>query len=167
MNDLEFYFTEFWDMGKACGDDVTASNNPAPATTAGIYIIHNKKENTTYVGYAENAKHRWATRYEVFHCLGIATDYGKNILCAFCVPEFNGVKLTAKNNLLWSEHILIRAVVKGLLGVTTNTNSTSSKQPFIEPHRTRVRVYLDGDVKKKWGRLDNPREVIIPAYSAY
>jgi hypothetical protein len=124
MATVEFNFNLWWTMGKACGTSTKASYNPAPNKGPGIYIIHNSNvENTTYVGYADNCYHRWNGRTEVFHTLGIPKAYAKNVLCAFCLPSVDQGKsmwLEGMNN---CEHLLIRAVVNGLLGVTTNTNS--------------------------------------------
>ncbi|NWA25800.1 hypothetical protein HX870_06880 [Pseudomonas gingeri] len=157
----EFRFETYhsWDMGLACGDDATPSVNPAPATTACIYIIHNTGENSTYVGYADNAFDRWKTRAEVFHIMGIPKAYAKNILCAYCLPTVDSGKsmfLAGQNN---CEHLLIRAVVNGLLGVTTSTNTQLGKTPFINPIATMVRVYLP---TQKWGKLVGSRQIALP-----
>jgi len=142
--------------GKACGTANKQSVNPAPKTNAGIYIIHNSNENSTYVGYADDAQNRWKARTEVFHTLGIPRNYAKRILCAFCVPSvLNGPQMfLAGQNAC--EHLLIRAVVNGLLGVTTNTNSQLANAPFTNNIATQVRVYLPSD---PWGRLDGRQQV--------
>lgn len=169
MGVLSFDFTEIWDMGEACGDDVTASDNPAPKTKAGIYIIHNANENTTYVGYADNAKNRWGSRYEALHCFGIPNGYGKKILCAFCIPTFDGPAMQFCGN-LGCEHILIRAVVKGLLGVTTCTNTKLANTAFAPGTLfgdIEVRVYFPVGHHAKWGSLENAKNVKILKNTAY
>ena len=157
---VEFYFkqNQSWDMGPACGDVTTSSVNPAPVTTACIYIIHNKTENTTYVGYADNANHRWNGRTEVFHTFGIPKSYGKKILCAYCRPSVDSGKsmfLEGQNN---CEHLLVRAVVNGLLGVTTNTNTQLSGAFFSNKIATELRVYLPSD---PWGCLAGRQRVYL------
>lgn len=120
-----------WNMELAC-DDI--SYNPAPNTTSGIYIIHNENSNNTYIGYADNANHRWEHRVETFFCLGIEKAYAKKVHCAFCYPSIRyedgtGSKipkayLQGKDK---AEHLLIRAVEKGLLGNTICVNSQLTK----------------------------------------
>jgi hypothetical protein len=170
MGILEFNFSNVWDMEAACGDDVNDSNNPAPSTQAGIYIIHNENENTTYVGYADDAKKRWGTRYEALHCLGIPGAYAKKILCGFCRPTFSGaIPMNYKGN-LGCEHALIRAVVNGLLGVTQNTNTQMSNTPY-KPGPIHgdvlIRVYFPVPYFSKWGKLENAKEIRIPKNAAY
>ena len=161
MATVEFNFNLWWTMGKACGTNVKASYNPAPNKGPGIYIIHNSNvENTTYVGYADNCYHRWNARTEVLHTLGIPKAYAKNVLCAFCCPSVDQGKsmwLEGMNN---CEHLLIRAVVKGLLGVTTNTNSQLATTTFNNKTATLVRVYLPSD---PWGWLQGRRQVAVGA----
>lgn len=155
--EFEFKTKNAWTMGPACGDAKTPSINPAPATTSGIYIIHNDNENTTYVGYADNAVDRWQTRTEVFHCFGIPASYGSNILCAWCVPTMKTGSIFLKG-LHAAEHLLIRAVCKGLLGPTTNTNTQLSNIWFTNSSVTKIRVYLPKD---PWGTLLGAREVSV------
>ncbi|MBD2838758.1 hypothetical protein ID144_17075 [Pseudomonas sp. JM0905a] len=159
MATLEFHFKSqnSWNMGPACGSDLVPSTNPAPATTAGIYIIHNSTENSTYVGYADNCYNRWQSRYEVFHAMGIKKSYGKGILCAYCLPtmDVGSMFLEGYNN---CEHALIRAVVNGLLGVTQNTNTQLANTPFINKSITMLRVLLPTD---PWGKLLGARQVAL------
>src|SRR3569623_1749386 len=148
---FEFKKINSWHMGPACGTDTTPSENPAPRTNACIYLIHNSGENSTYVGYADDAQHRWSTRYEVFHAFGIPKGYAKNILCAWCMPTVShGLQmfLEGRNN---CEHLLIRAVVNGLLGRTTNTNTQLATSHFANHIATRVEVSLPSD---PWGKLE-------------
>ncbi|GFM81550.1 hypothetical protein PSCICO_50550 [Pseudomonas cichorii] len=157
MATVEFYFQtqNAWNMGPACGTTITNSSNPAPATTACIYIIHNTHENSTYVGYADNAFDRWKSRTEVFHIMGIPNAYAKNILCAYCLPTVSGghsMYLKGANN---CEHLLVRAVANGLLGKTTNTNSQLATLPFSNSTATKVQVYLPSD---PWGKLEGRKQ---------
>ena len=135
-----------WTMGPACGNP---SNNPAPTTNPVIYIIHNSSvDNTTYVGYADDAEHRWRTRTEVFHCFGINQALGQQMLCACCVPVSNAhIFLKGMHG---CEHLLIRAVFGALLGVTDVTNTQLVNTPFNNANVTSVRVRLPTD---PWGHL--------------
>lgn len=160
---IEFSFQQLntWNMGPACGTDTKDSENPAPQTGACIYIIHNENENSTYVGYADNAKDRWSTRYEVFHCFGIPKAYAKKVHCAWCYPTLDGhtnVLLTSLTGQNSCEHLLMRAVVKGLLGPTTCTNTQQSKTAFYSPHVSGVRVYFPVQHNAKWGKLENAKQ---------
>lgn len=151
---VEFYFKpqNEWTMGPACGNP---SKNPAPATTGCIYIIHNSTENTTYIGYADDALHRWNTRTEVLHIMGIPQVYGQKILCAWCCPTYTGnvpILLQGQNA---AEHLLIRGVANGLLGKTTNTNTQLAVTPFKNSKFDHMRVYLPSD---PWGCLKGRRE---------
>ncbi|MEQ1764607.1 MAG: hypothetical protein ABL984_15870 [Pyrinomonadaceae bacterium] len=163
MDDIVFNFeaANSWTMEEACKK---VSNNPAPQSHPVLYLIHNQNENTTYAGYAQDARHRWLTRVEVFHCFGMKQDYGKNVLCSMCIPvlsnnaNHDGPMHTALNS---PEHLLIRAVVKGLLGVTTNTNTDLSEAPYINPYSyNRVIVYLP--TKPKWGHLESDKMTVLP-----
>lgn len=157
MATIDFWFKpqNSWNMGPACGSVIVASVNPAPTTTACIYIIHNTTANSTYVGYADDALDRWKTRTETFHVMGIPQTYAQNILCAQCLPTSNGASMFLKGQNA-CEHLLIRAVVNGLLGVTTSTNSQLRTTPFINAVATQVRVYLPSD---PWGNLLGRRQV--------
>ncbi|MDH4584438.1 hypothetical protein E8F20_21500 [Pseudomonas sp. BN415] len=166
MATVEFDFKSHhsWTMGPACGTAFTPSINPAPATTACIYIIHNTGENSTYVGYADNANDRWKSRAEVFHIMGIPKNYAKHILCAYCLPCVYGgpsMYLQGFNN---CEHLLIRAVVNGLLGKTTNTNTQLASVPFANPTATKVRVRLPTD---PWGNLESDKEISLTGVFGY
>lgn len=160
MATLEFDFKaqNAWTMGPACRGIGIGSTNPAPVTTGCIYIIHNTTENTTYVGYADSAYDRWKARTEVFHIMGIPQAYGQNILCAYCYPVHSGTTPVLLQGQNACEHLLIRAVVKGLLGVTTNTNSQLANTPFINSNVTQVRVYLPSD---PWGSLEGRKQANV------
>jgi len=157
MAELSFKFKEesTWTMGPACCTPDGESINPAPTTPNCIYIIHNTSSNETYAGYADNAKNRWATRFESFHCFGIEKGYAQGILCAYCVPK---VKESTQHLHLEGtggfEHWLIRAVVNGLLGVTTSTNTQLRKTPVPTNgiHRISITLPTKSD---KWGHLSN------------
>jgi hypothetical protein len=156
--EFEFKAHHSWTMGPACGNVINASVNPAPTTSGCIYIIHNSAENSTYVGYAEDAQHRWSTRTEVFHIMGIPRNYADRILCAYCKPSVDSGKsmwLEGKHN---CEHLLIRGVVNGLLGVTTSTNSQLGGQYFVNKIATQMRVYLPTD---PWGRLEGRKQCTV------
>ena len=148
-----------WSMEAACGTNVMESVNPAPTTHPCIYIIHNQNTNQTYVGYAKDANDRWKTRYESFHCFGIDSIYAKNVLCAACIPEENSTgawkaisgKIDGSNA---AEHLLIRAVVNGVLGMTTSTNSMMGKVGYNYPGVDEVLIYLP---KNKWGYLEGQK----------
>lgn len=157
---FDFEAHNSWNMAAACGDDFNSSTNPAPGTSPCIYIIHNKTENSTYVGYADNARHRWETRYEVFHIMGISRAYAQDILCAYCRPsmDIGSMYLQGQNN---CEHLLIRAVVNGLLGKTTSTNTQLGKTLFINTAAKHIRVYLPSD---PWGNLEGRKTIKIPSY---
>lgn len=156
---FDFDTTNAWTMGPACGTPGTPSVNPAPVTNPCIYIIHNTVENSTYVGYADNAQHRWSTRYEVFHAMGIPKNYGNKILCAYCYPKLSAGQmfLEGQNN---CEHLLIRAVVNGLLGVTTCTNTKLASTPFVNAAVTKILVYLPS-YPAKWGKLEPDKQVVV------
>lgn len=156
MATVEFHFKvhQSWNMGAACGNP---STNPAPTTTACIYIIHNKKENTTYIGYADNAKHRWNGRTEVFHTLGIPVAYGQEILCAYCLPTMSSGSMFLEGANA-CEHLLIRAVVRGVLGPTTNTNTQLATTFFSNASATKVEVYLPSD---PWGKLEGAKYSMV------
>lgn len=159
MATIEFHFKNYnaWTMGPACAGPGGASLNPAPTTTACIYIIHNSVENTTYVGYADDAKHRWSGRTEVFHTFGIPQVYGQQILCAYCKPTSDGAPVLLEGY-GGCEHLLIRAVVNGLLDITTSTNTNLRNWYFPNPYhpaKTTVRVYLPSD---PWGHLDGAKQ---------
>lgn len=163
MATVEFYFQAHhsWNMGPACGTVFNASVNPAPATPPCIYIIHNVQENSTYVGYADNANHRWKTRTEAFHIMGIPQAYGQQILCAYCQPTVShgqSMYLAGSNN---CEHLLVRAVANGLLGITTSTNTQLGGTYFSNPIATQVRVYLPTD---PWGNLDGRQQDAVNAF---
>lgn len=66
--------------------------------------------------------------------------------------------LAGQNN---CEHLLIRAVVNGLLGPTTSTNTQLGKTPFINAIAGLVRVYLPSD---PWGKLEGAKQVALPVY---
>ena len=151
-----------WDMGPACANP---SINPAPATVPCIYIIHNSNSNETYVGYAFNARHRWRTRTEAFHCFGIEEDYAQNILCAYCIPcdqhgnQYQGVFQGANS----PEHLLIRAVRNGVLGVTTCTNTQMRELPCIPPNGIdQLEIHLPAP---NWGGLLGDRYVDIHGFA--
>ena len=170
MGVLRFDFKEVWDMEAACGDDVTDSDNPAPTTQPGIYIIHNENENTTYVGYADNAKKRWGSRYEAFHCFGIPAAYAKKVRCGFCIPTFNGPVAMNYCGFLGCEHVLIRAVVNGLLGVTQNTNTQLSNTLFSPGALFGdivVEVFFPVGHYATWGKLENAKTVKIRKHDRY
>jgi hypothetical protein len=162
MPTVQFFFKppygDSWTMAPACGGQ-GASVNPAPKTGPCVYIIHNTSSNETYAGYAVDANHRWSTRTEAFHCMGIEATYGARVLCAYCYPIFgsgnNWTKVTNLEGTNNQEHLLVRSVVNGLLGVTTNTNTMLRTTPF-GVHRTvdRVEVYLPTD---PWGKLSGAR----------
>lgn len=161
---LEFNFKDVWTMEDACGDDATDSKNPAPNTSPGIYIIHNANGsiNSTYVGYAANARNRWSTRFEVLHCFGVPASYGKNIHCGFCTPTFNGPTSLNYEGSLGCEHALIRAVANGVLGPTTCTNTKLSNYLFHYSHdNVEVRIYFPVGHFAKWGKLENAKNVKI------
>jgi hypothetical protein len=132
--------------------------NPAPVTHACIYIIHNNNSNETYVGYADDANDRWSTRTEAFHCMGIEVTYGAQIFCAYCYPTVKpgSMLLKGTNNV---EHHLIRAVVTGLLGVTTNTNTQMGALACSVDHQVNeIRVYLPTD---PWGHLHGRQRIFV------
>ena len=171
---VHFDFTEkhnsYWNMKPACGTDATASVNPAPVTNPCIYIIHNENTNQTYVGYADNANHRWNTRTETFHCLGIDRAYAKKVHCAYCYPR-EGDK--AGNNLTKigagflegkqrAEHLLMRAVANGLLGVTTCTNTRDAKTLFTGPIVISKVAGVVVRLPAKFGALDKAKYVALP-----
>ena len=166
MATVEFDFKSHhsWTMGPACGTTFMSSVNPAPATTACIYIIHNTAENSTYVGYADNANDRWKSRTEVFHIMGIPKNYAKNILCAYCLPHVHGphsMYLQGQNN---CEHLLIRAVANGLLGVTTSTNTQLRTVPFSNAIATKILVRLPTD---PWGNLESDKQIALTGVFGY
>lgn len=147
-----------WNMGSACGNP---STNPAPSIGPCIYIIHNGNTNHTYVGYAVDASDRWKTRTEVFHCFGLTQAYANNVLCALCHPKIvqtNGSYHWTTGDLhgMWRpEHILIRMVVRGALGATTNTNTALSTTSYNFPGHTFNRVEVHLPVYPKWGKLES------------
>jgi hypothetical protein len=158
---FNFKAADSWTMEAACKNP---SVNPAPSSNPVLYLIHNQNENTTYAGYAVDAQDRWKTRTEVFHCFGIKEDYAKKILCAMCVPVLtdgsdpDGVMHGALNT---PEHLLIRAVVKGLLGVTTNTNTGMAFAPYANPYSyNKVTIYLPNNAK--WGHLESNKAATLP-----
>jgi hypothetical protein len=160
MPTIEFYFKPYneWTMGPACAGPGGSSINPAPSTTGCIYIIHNSAENTTYVGYADDANDRWKTRTEVFHIMGIPQTYGQKILCAYCKPTSDGPSSILYKDYAGCEHLLIRAVMNGLLGPTTCTNTQLGNWMFPNPYHptgTQVRVYLPKD---PWGKLQGRKQ---------
>ncbi len=148
------FSTDVWNMGPACGNP---SYNPAPFTNPCIYIIHNSTENSTYVGYADDANDRWKSRTEVFHIMGIPKNYGKTVLCACCIPTVSGGKSMFLKGQDACEHLMIRAVVNGLLGITTSTNSQLGSTPFSNPVARTIRVYLP--TQPYWGHLMSDREI--------
>lgn len=157
-----------WNMGPACGDP---SQNPAPVTFPILYLIHNFNTNTTYAGYAQDAQHRWGDRTEVFHCLGIAQAYAQNVFCAMCIPHIlNGhmrldVPGAMHGAINTAEHLLIRAVVNGLLGITTCMNTVLRNVPYTNPHNyTDVDIYLPAD---PWGTLHSDRTSPLPFHAPY
>jgi hypothetical protein len=101
-----------------------------------LYLIHNIDQNTTYVGFAKSAVNRWGGRYGVFHTTGIPESIGQRVHCTCCRPQFlnaDGSKtmvpprfLMGKNKV---EHLLVRAVMRALIGRTLNTN-TNLLKPF-------------------------------------
>lgn len=123
-------------MGKACSNP---STNPARSSSPCIYVIQNRNPATptAYVGYALNARHRWMTRTEVFHHVGVTYANGKNIKCAWCYPKIsNRANPSMNNSAHWTrinrnllkgedraEHLLIRCMIKGVMGVVTVTNT--------------------------------------------
>jgi hypothetical protein len=141
-----------WDMRDACDNP---SGNPAPNTNPCIYIIHNSNVNATYVGYAANCRNRWAARTEVFHDFGIPVDYGRGVVCAFCIPAIVPGVVMALQGMNNFEHLLIRAVVNGLLGRTTCTNTQLAGVPFTNQNVTEVSVWLPNLVK--WQQLESPK----------
>jgi hypothetical protein len=173
MKVLEFHFTQLWNMEAACGDDVTDSDNPAPVTAPGIYIIHNANEataekSTTYVGYAKNARDRWGGRYETLHCLGIPGTYGKRIFCGFCIPTLDGINCWNLVGAQACEHALMRAVYAGLLGKTMNTNTSLINTPFVPACDLEIRVYFQHVPRNgKWGHLENEKFVRIKQGTGY
>lgn len=149
-----------WNMGPAT---TSPSNNPAPSIGPCIYIIHNGNTNHTYVGYADNAVDRWKTRTEVFHCMGITLTYASNVLCALCHPKivqsngsYHWVK-GALQGLHRPEHILIRAVVRGVLGATTNTNTSMANTVYHAPGHTFNRIEVQLPTSGTWGSLLSSR----------
>ncbi len=172
MPDLVFWFRPpfgtQWTMAPACGTDAEPSINPAPPGTPAIYIIHNSTTNQTYVGYAGNPHHRWETRTEAFHCMGIERDYAKDILCACCIPLIGVGKdwaaythYPALEGATAAEHLLIRAVVNGLLGKTTSTNTKLGMMPYLHPPGVdKILVYLP--TNPLWGDLKGERSVALP-----
>jgi len=134
-------------MGKACKNP---STNPCNQSQPCIYVIHNTNNapNTVYVGYAQDANNRWETRTEVFHHFGFSHAYGKNVKCAWCRPKISKANIPNpnQNNLAhWdyinagsllgankAEHLLMRAMIQGLMGVITVTNTTSVNTPFLK-----------------------------------
>jgi hypothetical protein len=167
--DFKFKPENSWDMTSACGDDMNPSENPAPTSGPCIYLIHNENVNSTYVGYADNTRHRWSTRYEVFHIFGIEEDYAENIHCAYCVPKITGGLGINLHGLGNCEHLLIRAVVRGLLGVTQCTNTKLASTPFSNVNifgGLTVNVYLPTN-QAKWGDLENGKQKVINFGSVY
>jgi hypothetical protein len=171
MNTYLFDFTSekdsHWTMEDACEN---LSKNPAPDNAQPcIYIIHNSNTNHTYVGYAEKLLNRWKTRAEVFHTMGIDRNYAKNVLCAYCVPAvLKGTKkkvhieLQGQNAM---EHILIRAVVNGLLGQTTNTNTVIANTPVMLTAGDIIHVVLPQTNTKtdRWGYLEASKSITLPS----
>jgi hypothetical protein len=146
------YGGEQWNMGNS-------SDNPAPQTWKIIYIIHNSNTNNTYVGYADDARDRWKTRAEAFHTMGISASYGRGVLCACCIPtKPHSIALKGRNG---CEHLLIRAVCKGLLGRTTNTNTQLAGTYFTNQSVTELRVYLPAD---PWGSLSGTKSEDLSRY---
>ena len=139
-------FSQQFTMGKAC---LNPSTNPALVSSTCIYVISNTNvaPPTVYVGYAADARHRWLTRTEVFHDFGISHNYGKNIKCAWCYPKVSkaGIANPVPNNAgHWEdvdntemdaghsvEHLLIRCMANGVMGVVTVTN-TKMRNMFFD-----------------------------------
>ncbi len=60
-----------------------------------------------------------------------------------------------------AEHLLIRAVVNGLLGTTTSTNTALSKTPYHHPVGVdNVMVYLP--VAPNWDDLEGGKMIALP-----
>ena len=169
---LHFYFHagygSNWTMEKACcATDTEDGDNPAPESNPCVYLIHNENTNNTYAGFADNAKKRWGTRTEAFHCMGIKADYAKKVLCAYCYPQLedtvSGVVLPHPGPLKGQdnpEHLLIRAVVNGLLGKTTSTNTKSGKTLCKKPvNINRIQISLPTD---PWGKLESEKFIDLP-----
>ena len=171
MPNIVYYFRapygRQWTMESACGTATEPSTNPAPPGAPCIYIIHNSDSNQTYVGYAANAIDRWATRAEAFHCMGIDRDYAKKILCACCTPMLGEGKNWATytpypllEGTYAAEHLLLRAVVNGLLGKTTSTNTKLGTMPCARPLGViKIQVYVP---THPWGSLQGEKEVVLP-----
>jgi hypothetical protein len=172
MADIVFWFRiphgTHWTMASACGTDAEPSTNPAPPGAPCIYIIHNSTSNQTYVGYAGDPHHRWETRTEAFHCMGIERDYAKDILCACCTPLIGAgpdwatyTPYPALAGAMAAEHLLIRAVANGLLGATTSTNTKLGMMPCPRPLGVdNILVYLP--TKPYWGDLKGERSTALP-----
>jgi hypothetical protein len=162
-----------WTMEPACGTEMEPSINPAPIWGPCIYIIHNSDSNQTYVGYAGNAYHRWETRTEAFHCMGIERDLGKQILCACCIPVLGDgedwtkyIPYPALAGPGAAEHLLIRAVANGLLAkgaISTNTmlRDMPCPRPLAPPPLgvVKMQIYLP---THPWGNLRGERQVTLP-----
>lgn len=130
-------------MGKTT---YNGSVNPANVSGHCIYAIYNQNHNprSIYIGYAQNANHRWNTRTEVFHCFGISHAYAKAVKCAWCHPKYsNNNNADPYNNAHWNlmnaqylpgmdaaEHLLIRMAVNGVMGPITNTNTMMANSTF-------------------------------------
>lgn len=150
-----------WTMRNACQE---ISTNPAPNTSPCIYIIHNALTNNTYVGYADNAKKRWQARVETFHCLGIHKKHAKKILCAYCIPytlKTSGKRLTYSGPLKGTnspEHLLIRAVARGVLGRTTITNTQLCNTRYMTNNNIdRLEIHLP-DLWRQLGQLETNKK---------
>jgi hypothetical protein len=155
----DFKASDSFTMEQACCDALGQSTNPAPSSQPCIYLIHNFNSNQTYVGYANDAKHRWVTRTEVFHCLGIEAAYAQNVLCALCIPHKSAGAALQLEGTNGCEHLLARAVAGGVLGKTTSTNTKLGFVPCQTFDVDEIRIYLP---KLKWGHLDSQRAVKLP-----
>lgn len=162
MAELQYSFFDknSWTMEKSCGTAKDVSINPAPFGSGEcIYIIHNSNTNETYIGYAKDVRNRWSERFESFHCLGIEATYAREILCAYCVPQITPstsiFNFTGANSY---EHFLMRAVVKGLLGKTTCTNTKLARKKIDTGIVNKITVWLPGNyTNSRWGKLE-PRK---------
>lgn len=162
---FDFLAANSWTMQQACAN----GTNPAPVTHHPvIYIIHNRRTNGTYVGYANDAYDRWRTRTEVFHCFNFELGYGADILCAWCTPQLNNPPaapgpypgpLAGQGR---PEHLLIRAVANGLLGATTCTNTALRGSTFVPTGNiNQVIVRLPGH-GARWGLLERDKMIGLP-----
>lgn len=176
-------FSQSFTMSKPCSNNPV---NPSNQSNHVIYIIENTNHNppTSYVGYTRDPRERWTSRTEVCAHLGLSQPYGKAIKCAWCKPRISiqGVANPNVNNVAdWqnvpandlkgqdcAEHLLIRAMIQGVMGIVVCTNTQLVNMQFRKqtkfPNLITVYIYCENG-KFNWpGRNNNVLNNLPPNY---